>query len=73
LKEAKQLTTGSKLKKAHATAESLAAEMKIFAMDTEDPAAKEMYANLASTMEFAAGQIKTRLDKVGSNPTRPNH
>ena len=67
------MTTGSKLKKAHATAEGLAAEMKIFAMDTDDPAAKEMYANLASTMEFAAGQIKSRLDKVSSGPPHLGH
>ena len=60
------MPTGAKLKKAHAMAESLAAEMKIFAMDTEDPQTKQMYANLANTMEFAAGQIKSRLEQINT-------
>jgi len=58
------LTTGNKLKRAYATAESLAGELKLFAQDTNNPEAKKMYTDLANTMEFAAGQLKERLDFV---------
>lgn len=58
------MTTGTKLETALASAKGLAADMKTFSLDTDNQEAKQMFNQLASTMEDVEQQIKSRLDFV---------
>ena len=58
------MPTGTKLETALASAKGLAADMKTFSLDTDNEQAKQMFNQLASTMEDVEQQIKSRLDFV---------
>lgn len=58
------MPTGTKLETALATAKGLAADMKTFSLDTDSKEAKQMFNQLASTMEGVEQQLKARLDFV---------
>lgn len=58
------MATGTKLETALAEAKGLAADMKTFSLDTENPEAKQMYNQLATTMENVVQVLQTRLDFV---------
>ncbi|MBC5628209.1 DUF1657 domain-containing protein [Clostridium sp. NSJ-6] len=58
------MPTGTKLETALASAKGLAADMKTFSLDTDNQEAKQMFNQLASTMEDVEQQIKSRLDFV---------
>lgn len=58
------MPTGTKLETALASAKGLAADMKTFSLDTDNQEAKQMFNQLASTMEGVEQQIKSRLDFV---------
>ncbi|MBP3888413.1 MAG: DUF1657 domain-containing protein [Cellulosilyticum sp.] len=58
------MPTGTKLETALATAKGLAADMKTFSLDTDNQEAKQMFNQLADTMESVEQQIKSRLDFV---------
>lgn len=58
------MPTGTKLETALASAKGLAADMKTFSLDTDNQEAKQMFNQLAATMEDVEQQIKSRLDFV---------
>lgn len=58
------MSTGTKLEIALASAKGLAADMKTFSLDTDSKEAKQMFNQLASTMEGVEQQLKARLDFV---------
>lgn len=58
------MSTGTKLETALASAKGLAADMKTFSLDTDSKEAKQMFNQLASTMEGVEQQLKARLDFV---------
>lgn len=58
------MPTGTKLETALASAKGLAADMKTFSLDTDNQEAKQMFNQLATTMEDVEQQIKSRLDFV---------
>lgn len=58
------MPTGTKLETALASAKSLCASMKTFSLDTDNQEAKQMFNQLANTMEGVEQQIQSRLDFV---------
>ena len=58
------MPTGTKLETALASAKCLAAQMKTFSLDTDNQEAKQMFNQLATTMEGVEQQIQSRLDFV---------
>ncbi len=58
------MPTGTKLETALASAKGLAADMKTFSLDTDNQEAKQMFNQLAATMESVEQQIQSRLDFV---------
>ena len=58
------MSTGTKLETGLASAKGLAADMKTFSLDTDSKEAKQMFNQLASTMEGVEQQLKARLDFV---------
>lgn len=58
------MPTGTKLETALASAKGLAADMKTFSLDTDNKEAKQMFNQLASTMEGVEQQLQARLDFV---------
>ncbi|AOR23711.1 MULTISPECIES: DUF1657 domain-containing protein [Clostridium] len=58
------MPTGTKLETALASAKGLAADMKTFSLDTDNQEAKQMFNQLASTMENVEQTIQSRLDFV---------
>lgn len=58
------MPTGTKLETALASAKGLAADMKTFSLDTDNQEAKQMFNQLADTMENVEQQIQSRLDFV---------
>ena len=58
------MPTGTKLETALASAKGLAADMKTFSLDTDNQEAKQMFNNLATTMDGVEQQIQSRLDFV---------
>lgn len=58
------MTTVNKLEQALAGAEGLASQLKTFSMDTDDQQAKQMFKQLATTMETTSQTLKSRLDFV---------
>lgn len=58
------MPTGTKLETALASAKGLAADMKTFSLDTDNQEAKQMFNQLANTMENVSQTIQSRLDFV---------
>lgn len=58
------MTTGTKLEKALADAKGLASDLNTFSFDTDNQEAKQMFNQLATTMENVAQTIQSRLDYV---------
>lgn len=66
------MTTINKLEQALAGSEGLASQLKTFALDTDDKQAKQMFNQLATTMENTAQSIKSRVDYVKSEEPQYN-
>lgn len=58
------MPTGTKLETVLASAKSLSAQMKTFSLDTGNQEAKQMFNQLANTMEGVEQQLQSRLDFV---------
>lgn len=58
------MPTGTKLETALASAKGLAADMKTFSLDTDNQEAKQMFNQLAGTMEGVDQSLQSRLDFV---------
>lgn len=56
------MTVASKFATTVASAESVAANLKTFALETKDQQAKQMFQQLAQTMDNTVSQLKTRLN-----------
>lgn len=67
------MPTGTKLETALASAKGLAADMKTFSLDTDNQEAKQMFNQLATTMEGVEQQIKARLDFVKQEEPQYNN
>ncbi|HAK43301.1 MAG TPA: hypothetical protein DCM59_12115 [Clostridium sp.] len=58
------MPTGTKLETALASVKGLAADMKTFSLDTDNQEAKQMFNQLASTMENVQQTLQARVDFV---------
>ena len=58
------MPTGTKLETALASAKGLAADMKTFSLDTDNQEAKQMFNQLATTMDGVEQSLQSRLDFV---------
>ncbi|MDA8352814.1 MAG: DUF1657 domain-containing protein [Firmicutes bacterium] len=58
------MTIGTKLQQTVASAEGVAADLKTFALDTDNQQAKQMYNQLAQNMDSVVQQLKSREDQV---------
>ena len=58
------MPTGTKIETALASAKGLAADMKTFSLDTDNQEAKQMFNQLANTMENVAQTLQSRFDFV---------
>jgi len=60
------LTVGTQLQQAIASVQSASASMKTFAVETEDPQAKQTFQHLAQTLDSAVQSLKGREKYVES-------
>ena len=58
------MPTGTKIETALASAKGLAADMKTFSLDTDNQEAKQMFNQLANTMDNVAQTLQSRFDFV---------
>jgi len=58
------MPTGTKLETALASVKGLAADMKTFSLDTDNQEAKQMFNQLASTMENVQQTLQSRVDFI---------
>ena len=58
------MPTGTKLETALASVKGLAADMKTFSLDTDNQEAKQMFTQLASTMENVQQTLQSRVDFI---------
>lgn len=58
------MTVGTKMQQMIASAESVAASLKTFALDTQNQNAKQMFQNLAQNMDMVVNQLNTRLNEM---------
>ncbi|WP_346915157.1 DUF1657 domain-containing protein [Clostridium sp.] len=58
------MPTGTKLETALASVKGLAADMKTFSLDTDNQEAKQMFNQLASTMENVQQTLQSRVDYI---------
>lgn len=56
------MTIANNLAQTLASCEGAAANLKSFALETQDQQAKQMYQQLAQTMDGAVNQLRNRLD-----------
>lgn len=56
------MTIANKVAQTLASCEGAAANLKSFALETQDQQARQMYQQLAQTMDNAINQIRNRLD-----------
>ncbi|QZY53934.1 DUF1657 domain-containing protein [Crassaminicella profunda] len=66
------MTTINKLEQALAGAKGLSAQFKTFSMDTDDQQAKQMFNQLATTLENAAQTLQGRVDFVKNEEPQYN-
>ena len=67
------MPTGTKLETALASAKGLASDMKTFSLDTDNQEAKQMFNQLATTMEGVEQQIQSWLDFVKQEEPQYNN
>lgn len=60
------MTVGTQLQQAIASVQSASASMKTFAVETEDPQAKQTFQHLAQTLDSAVQSLKGREKYVES-------
>lgn len=58
------MTVASKFAATVASAESVAADLKSFALETENQQAKQMFQQLAQSMENTVSQLRNRLTYI---------
>ena len=58
------MTIGNKMQQTIASAESVAASLKTFALDTNDQTAKSMFNNLLKSQESIVNDLKGRLKYI---------
>ena len=58
------MTVGTQVQKAIASVQSVAATMKTFAGETEDPQAKQMFQQLSQTFDGALAQLQQRQQYI---------
>ena len=58
------MTVGTKMQQTIASAESVKASLKSFALETQDQQAKQMYQQLAQSMENIIHSLQSRLNYI---------
>ncbi|MCF6094957.1 DUF1657 domain-containing protein [Microaerobacter geothermalis] len=58
------MTIGTKLQQTLASAQGVKANLKTFALDTQDQQAKNMYNQLAQTMDGVINTLQSRVNYV---------
>jgi len=58
------VTIGTKMQQTIASAESVKANLKTFALETQDQQAKQMYQQLAQTMENVVSSLQSRMNYI---------
>lgn len=58
------MTVGTKMQQTIASAESVKANLKTFALETQDQQAKQMYQQLAQTMENVVSSLQSRMNYI---------
>lgn len=58
------MTIGTKMQQTIASAESVKANLKTFALETQDQQAKQMYQQLAQTMENVISSLQSRMNYI---------
>ncbi|MFO7263431.1 MAG: hypothetical protein A6D91_02795 [Bacillaceae bacterium G1] len=58
------MTIGTKMQQTIASAESVKANLKTFALETQDQQAKQMYQQLAQTMENVVSSLQSRMNYI---------
>jgi protein-tyrosine-phosphatase len=66
------MTVGTKIQQTVASAESVAANLKSFALDTNNQQAKQLYNQLAQNVDSIVQQLKTREQQVMSEEPQYN-
>ncbi|MBA4602830.1 DUF1657 domain-containing protein [Thermoactinomyces mirandus] len=66
------MTVGTKLKQTIASAESVAANLRSFSLDTDNRQAKQLYSQLAQNMDSVVQQLKEREQQVASEEPQYN-
>lgn len=61
-----RVTVGVKLHQCLAACEGVTADLKTFALDTENKQAKSLYSQLATQMESITSQLRSRVNQVES-------
>lgn len=64
IKEMVGMTVGTKIQQTVASAESVSANLKTFALDTDNKQAKQLYNQLAQNMDSIVQQLKTREQQI---------
>jgi hypothetical protein len=60
------MTVGTKIQQTIASAESITANLKSFALDTDNQQAKQSYQQLSQQMDSVVQQLKTREQEIMS-------
>ncbi|PTX62408.1 uncharacterized protein DUF1657 [Melghirimyces profundicolus] len=58
------MTVGTKIQQTVASAEGVAANLRTFALDTDNQQAKQMYNQLAQNVDSVVQQLKSREQQV---------
>lgn len=58
------MTVGTKLQQTLASAEGVRANLKSFALDTDDQQAEQMYTQLAQSMDSVINSLQSRVSYV---------
>ncbi len=58
------MTVGIKLQQTIASAESVAANLKAFALDTQDQQAKQMFTQLSQSVDNTVSTLQSRLNFI---------
>jgi protein-tyrosine-phosphatase len=66
------VTVGTKIQQTVARAESVTANLKSFALDTNNQQAKQLYNQLAQNMDSIVQQLKNRAQQVMSEEPQYN-
>ncbi|MBH8597626.1 MULTISPECIES: DUF1657 domain-containing protein [unclassified Thermoactinomyces] len=66
------MTVGTKIKQTIASAESVAANLRSFALDTNNQQAKQTYNQLAQNVDTVVQQLKAREQEIMSEEPQYN-